>query len=258
MISSPDPGYPPTAYSPSTGYPGGDLDRRFGDLGFKDEDKHRHSRSGSVTGPGIYGPSGYAAGPTGYPSTRGNTYPGAGPPNRPPSRNASPNIRPGDITGPGVYSIPLRGEPIARSSSPFGAPAPILHTGGTYPRGHIMEGQPIRSRATTPVPGTVAGSGVTGFPQATVPISAPHASVPPGHHLTDQQQLAAPEAFSRPPNAAQLYTPFDTMKVSDMDDLQDTVNRMPLVLQPHDVYNEDWIRFIQVRRAVSESSSQSQ
>ena len=145
----------------------------------------------------------------------------------------------------------MRGEPIARSSSPFGAPAPLPGGGGgggVYPRGHIMEGKPIvRSRATTPVPGTVAGSGVTGFPQATVPITTSHSSAMPAPHPIDQQQLAAPEAFSRPLSNAQPYTPFETMKVHDMDDLQDVTHRVPLVLKPHDVYPEDWVRFIQVR-----------
>jgi hypothetical protein len=43
-----------------------------------------------------------------------------------------------------------------------------------------------------------------------------------------------------------LYTFFDTMKIQDMDDFYDNMPRMPKVLVPHDVYHEDWIRFIQV------------
>ena len=121
-----------------------------------------------------------------------------------------------------------------------------------------MEGHPIiRSRATTPVPGNVAGSGLTGFPQATVPVAAAHSTMAPIHHPAEQQQLAAPEAFSRPLPVAQPYAPFDMMKIGEMDDLQEVGNRMPLVLQPHDVYNEDWARFIQVRCTVFGSSSQS-
>jgi len=34
------------------------------------------------------------------------------------------------------------------------------------------------------------------------------------------------------------------MKISDMDDFMDVIPRMPLVLVPHDVYHEDWIRLM--------------
>jgi hypothetical protein len=57
-------------------------------------------------------------------------------------------------------------------------------------------------------------------------------------------QLAAPEAFSRPPNAAQPYTPFSVMRIQDMDKFYDQIPRMPLVLDTHDVYHQDWIRFM--------------
>jgi hypothetical protein len=65
--------------------------------------------------------------------------------------------------------------------------------------------------------------------------------------ISGEAQLAAPEGFSRPINAAQPYTPFETMKIQDMDDFLEHVPRMPLVLQPHDVYHEDWTRLMQVR-----------
>jgi len=57
--------------------------------------------------------------------------------------------------------------------------------------------------------------------------------------------LPPPEGFSRPPNAAQSYTHFDNLKVQDVDDLTETMPRMPAVLTTHDVYHEDWIRFMQ-------------
>ena len=66
-------------------------------------------------------------------------------------------------------------------------------------------------------------------------------------YYAEQHRLRTPEGFSRPINVAQLYTPFDMMKIQDMDEFVSHVPRMPLVLQPHDVYHEDWIRFIQVR-----------
>jgi hypothetical protein len=55
----------------------------------------------------------------------------------------------------------------------------------------------------------------------------------------DQGQLAAPEGFSRPINSAQAFTPFEKMKVQDMDSIVDNPPRMPAVLQPHDVYPAD-------------------
>lgn len=58
--------------------------------------------------------------------------------------------------------------------------------------------------------------------------------------------LPPPDGFSRPANLAQSYTFFDTMKIQDMDDFYENMPRMPKVLVPHDVYHEDWIRFIQV------------
>ena len=57
--------------------------------------------------------------------------------------------------------------------------------------------------------------------------------------------LPPPEGFSRPPNAAQSYTHFENLKVQDLDQLEKNIPRMPAVLTTHDVYHEDWIRFIQ-------------
>lgn len=61
------------------------------------------------------------------------------------------------------------------------------------------------------------------------------------------QMLPPPDGFSRPANLAQSYTFFDTMKIQDMEDFYENMPRMPKVLVPHDVYHEDWIRFIQVK-----------
>ena len=69
---------------------------------------------------------------------------------------------------------------------------------------------------------------------------------------TDPHQLPAPEAFSRPINAANSYAPFDNMKVVDMDDLYDAkVPKMPVVLTTHDIYPDDWKRCIQVRNSLT-------
>jgi hypothetical protein len=65
----------------------------------------------------------------------------------------------------------------------------------------------------------------------------------------DPQQLPAPEAFSRPINAANSFSPFDPLKVLDMDEVYDThwkLPKMPSLLSTHDVRPDDWKRCMQV------------
>lgn len=158
---------------------------------------------------------------------------------------SSPSMRPSDNSygsgGPGypgpMYPSPSRdqAELIARSTTPFGAPPPQV-----YPRGHVLEGQPMgvnnnnpRSRAPSPNP--------VPMPQGN---ASPNMSGKSLH--IEPQQLPAPEAFSRPINAANSYAPFDNMKVLDMDDLYEPkVPKMPIVLTTHDIYQDDWKRCIQ-------------
>lgn len=177
------------------------------------------------------------------------------------SNNPSPNMRSSEVpyaqtthSGyPGsTFASPPRGPvpiaPIARSTTPFGGPPPQI-----YPRGHVMEGQPIPqpSRATTPIPGVIPASGAGApytNPPSTYPGQRSSSPLPPGAALPpmeQQQQLPAPEAFSRPINAALPYTPFETMKIQDMDEFFDHIPRMPLALKPHDVHNEDWFRLME-------------
>jgi hypothetical protein len=127
---------------------------------------------------------------------------------------------------------PSRGPPL-RSTSPFPrAPSPYS---GVYPSGHVLEGQPLsRSRAPSPMPGP---------PSVAFPTSPRVPSFAAG---ADHPQLSTPEAFSRPANAAQSYTPFNTMKIQEMEQFFDQIPRMPLVLETHDVYHQDWIRFMNV------------
>ena len=75
-----------------------------------------------------------------------------------PYPNYSPNMRPSDLpTNLGYQGYPSRDQAdlVARSTTPFGAPPSQV-----YPRGHVLEGQPIvnnnnsRSRAPSPNPGT--------------------------------------------------------------------------------------------------------
>ena len=74
------------------------------------------------------------------------------------------------------------------------------------------------------------------------PYSTPAYQPPP---LQEEVMLPPPEGFSRPPNAAQSYSFFESLRVQDLDDLEKSMPRMPAVLTTHDVYHEDWIRFMQ-------------
>ena len=179
-----------------------------------------------------------------------------------PYPNYSPNMRPSDIshgsTNLGyqgsMYPSRDQAELVARSTTPFGAPLSQV-----YPRGHVLEGQPVvsnnnsRSRAPSPNPGTKHNFVCVSL------LTLLTGSMPQGHTsinmsgnspLTEPHQLPAPEAFSRPINAANSYAPFDNMKVTDMDDLYEAkVPKMPIVLTTHDIYPDDWKRCIQVRNS---------
>ena len=74
------------------------------------------------------------------------------------------------------------------------------------------------------------------------PYGTPAYQPPP---LQEEVMLPPPEGFSRPPNAAQPYTYFENLKVQDLDLLVENMPRMPAVLTTHDVYHQDWIRFVQ-------------
>ena len=165
------------------------------------------------------------------------------------------------------YGPPPPGAGMARSASPY-QPQP----GTVYPPGHVMEGRPVPqnrpiSRAASPAPPGAYGppSGYTtpaagygyaatggygavapGAPQYAV---APYpAGLSPTIPTAEQQpMLSAPEGFSRPTNLGLSYTRFETFKIQDMDDFYENIPKMPLVLQPHDVYHEDWIRLMTVR-----------
>ncbi|EGO01643.1 hypothetical protein SERLA73DRAFT_166188 [Serpula lacrymans var. lacrymans S7.3] len=188
-------------------------------------------------------PSPYAraASPYGRPPDRAPSpyarvaSPYARPPDRAPSpyaRAPSPYSRPPD-RAPSPYA--RAASPYARAPSPYRGP-PTGSVSGVYPRGHILEGQPIRpgSRAPSPMP-----------PPGTFPTASfTHSPRVPMASVSGEQQLAAPEGFSRPPNAAQSYTPFNIIRIQDMEEFYDQIPRMPLVLDTHDVYHEDWIRFM--------------
>ncbi|KAH9938477.1 uncharacterized protein B0H18DRAFT_1134039 [Fomitopsis serialis] len=176
----------------------------------------------------------YQAGP--LPRPVSPYLPGAIP--RPVSPYQNPMARP---VSP--YQNPM---PMARPVSPYqpgmqrtASPRPGMDV---YPRGHVMEGQPMRrggSRAPSPAPGYGAAPPTSSYPgMNTSAYSTPGYGAQPGGYGSQpggyggpasprmplmpgeqaQQMLSAPEGFSRPPNLAQPYTHFEMMKIQEMDD----------------------------------------
>ncbi|KAF8211394.1 hypothetical protein K438DRAFT_1807233 [Mycena galopus ATCC 62051] len=199
----------------------------------------------------------------GYPNTAAYPAQTAGAPYPAAYGNASPNMRPGESPHipytASAYANPNHSgaAPMARPTTPYGGPGAGLgggpggaasYGGGSaygatgqpvYPPGHIMEGKPIPG-ATPTIPHAVP-AGYQPFPQQ----QQQQQMGMPDPNAGDQGQLAAPDGFSRPINAAQAFTPFEKMKVQDMDSIVDNPPRMPAVLQPHDVYPSDWNRMMQ-------------
>jgi hypothetical protein len=162
------------------------------------------------------------------------------------SRSRAPSPNPMGGPGPGMYGQRAP-SPIPGSMPQYGgnrsrAPSPI--PGGVPPAQYA---QPLnRSRAPSPLPAPPPYSGQPGFSYSNALPRSPR--VGGGASLAQEPpMLPPPDGFSRPANLAQSYTFFDAMKIQDMDDFYENMPRMPKVLVPHDVYHEDWIRFIQVR-----------
>lgn len=233
---------------------------------------------------GAYGTRAYGAGQGyGQPTAYGGAPPARplsrqGSPYRP---NRSP--LPGESVLPNapVYGVPTTysdsgharrasgvdpyGRPV--SPSPYGG-APPHGAEGMYPRGHVLEGQSI---ARSPIPGArptstygvpgYAGSGASVGSGAMPPIVgyASGPSRPPSRLAGSNmpapfqdpaaagQMMAPPEGFSRPPNRSQPYTAFEPVRIQALDDIVDQMPRMPMVLVPHDIFHQDWIRFMTVR-----------
>jgi len=198
----------------------------------------------------------------GNPYSYGNSNPQTSGVNSYPSsqyHDQSPNVHPSEnpfgttsSSGyPTVYSSPAYGMSpsrkaveVAHSITPFGGPV--------YPRGHVLEGQPMpngssrppshpASRAASPNPGHFT------YPTGKSP-HMPVATIP-----GEPRQLPAPEAFSRPINAANSFAHFDMAKVQDMEEIYERAPKMPMVLSTHDIYPDDWKRCMQVRVLFSAS-----
>ncbi len=220
----------------------------------------RQSMSAGDERPGPYG-SPYQGGNTAY-----NSSPYAPPgalgyaasggkysPN--PSHGELPYVPPVANTYPGaVYSSSNRGgaDPIARSTTPLGSNAG--NSSQAYPRGHVMEGQPLypRSRPSSPMPGAAGGSGpyaqghgnyyepsgkTRSHSRPPSPRSGRASPYLPPAALAEAAQLPPPEGFMRGVNPNAVFSPFDTTKIQDMEEfvLTPYPPRMPAPLKSHDV-----------------------
>ncbi|KAG5644576.1 hypothetical protein DXG03_008150 [Asterophora parasitica] len=265
----PGPGYPPSPYSgygdsaasPSGGYAasGGsnysherkyssgagysDLDRQLGDLDLRDRDGRPRNEVGGGSRSRAASPNPYgAAAATGAAYGGGRPYSAAGY-----QRSASPNVRSteapfvppgGGGYPPSNYSTTRGTGAISRSTTPFGGPPK------TYPAGSLPGD---RSRAASPVPGGPPPGG----PYSSGAIGGGYqpqhgrASPNPVPFTGEHHQLAAPEGFVRPVNGSHPFSPFDIMKIQDMEKFWSKVPRMPPALATHDVFEEDWRRFMQ-------------
>ena len=160
------------------------------------------------------------------------------------SRAPSPNPMSGNpMTGVGAYG--------SRSRAPSPIPGGFAGPRSRAPSPNPNYGPPRpRSRAASPLPGAGPApyGAQPGYAQPSYPGGLPRSPLVGGGAVLEQPQpmLPPPDGFSRPANLAQSYTFFETMKIQDMDDFYDNIPRMPMVLVPHDVYHEDWIRLCQV------------
>ncbi|KAI0036020.1 hypothetical protein K488DRAFT_82460 [Vararia minispora EC-137] len=222
-------GYAPTSpYSSAYASPMADLERRL-----ENTDISRR-RSGVYADAVPPSPISTAANP-GYAPAAGYYPPGSSP-YRPPG--ALPGTYPGEV---------VPGHPRSRAPSPIpgaGPYGPRSRAASPVPPGTGFVPPHPRSRAASPMPPPYAGVGA-GYPPVGV---RPPASPRPGEAVLAagaDGRLPPPDGFVRPPNLAQSYTWFDLMKIQDMEAFYDVLPRMPLVLVPHDVYHDDWIRFMQ-------------
>lgn len=255
-------GYPPTSgYAQSGGYPvaptpqaGGMYPNEPGYTGTPAASggySSSYAPAGGEPYPRAASPYARAASPYGgprAPSPYGAGGPGAG------GYTVAPQPRSRAPSPVGMYPRSRAGSPvgvypraISRAASPVGG----IGGGGYIPRGNISRapspmGGPSPYGAPTP---SFPQPGIGGYPAGAGP--SPNMSTPAtlagsgGYGSPQAEQLAAPPGFSRPVNPSQPYTPFDTIKIQDMDDFMNNTPKMPLVLQPHDVYHEDWTRLMQ-------------
>lgn len=211
----------PTNYTASEA--GSDRPRSIsGNLGHRPE---------SYDATGRYGPPGPYGG-----SARSYSI---GPGHASPNIRASPNFRGGDLPYvPTTY--PNSNYPSSPASRP--ASAGIGRSASPFSPG-VPTGAYARSRPSSPMP--VPTIPASSYPATPISHTSPHMPVPSiPVDTAPVRQLAAPEGFSRPVNTANLFPPFDIMKLQDMDMFWSELPRMPPILKPHDIFVEDWDRLM--------------
>ncbi|KZV90519.1 hypothetical protein EXIGLDRAFT_770760 [Exidia glandulosa HHB12029] len=116
--------------------------------------------------------------------------------------------------------------PLGSSHSPIPYPAAAAHAYAT----HINSQDPSSAAGADPY-GARRASGVPFRPPSAAPAD-PAPSSPPGFH--------------RPPSSSHAYTPFEAFLIlDDLDGFYRETPHMPAALVSHDVFHEDWIRFMQ-------------
>jgi hypothetical protein len=202
--------------------------------------------------PGVYAnPNSRAPSPNPYANPNSAVYPrghimeSQPPGNQPPayaSQMPAPRSR-APSPNPGMYAAP--------TSNPYGVPHSAA---GPVPSPRVGAA-PLNYPLTAYQPHTPGYTASPATPGPPVVMSAAAAAgmasyrdnpIPAPQQAPDMTQLTTPEAFSRPKNMALPYTPFEPLKAQDMDEFAYVLPKMPMVMQTHDVYHDDWIRLMTV------------
>ncbi|KAL5530446.1 hypothetical protein ACEPAF_6704 [Sanghuangporus sanghuang] len=194
---------------------------------------------------------------------------GSGERSRPASVYGAPAAR--DRSRPNSMYAPER-SPYRRDTASL---QPAIGSDGVevYPPGHILAGQPVSgsgfASSRNPSPNQRAAAYRGGLGGASPRIGGMGSAISPrvgaglipgasprmgggaplagagGYGGPPDQLLPAPEAFNRPLNRAQTFTPFKDVRVQDLEELLDDVfHPMPPILSAHDVLPEDWGRLM--------------
>jgi len=257
------------------------LNRQLGDLDLNRESKvngPEHGRSSLYGPPGSAMPhgasyfTGYAASGHKYSPNPSGT---AELPFIPPGSKYSPNPgcatelpqfvpSSGDSSYPGsAFSSTARGhDAIAVSTNPYDVSSSSQQQ--VYPRSHVLEGQPMRSRASSPIPpiqgrpasacgrpyhdqaGTFGSHSPRPPPSPRMGGASPYF---PGSTLSAAGQQFLPR-FSRSINPNMSYSEFPTTKIQTMEEFLQVPQLpwLPSILKSHDVSSEDWLHLMNVSR----------
>jgi len=249
------------------------LNRQLGDMGLNRESKVNGPEHGRSTMP--YGASyftGYASSGHKYSPNPSGT---AELPFIPPGSKYSPNPGraaelPQFIPSSGNSSYPssafsstARGhDAIAVSTNPYDVSSSSQQQ--VYPRGYVVEGQSMRSRASSPIPpiqgrpasacsrpyhdqaGTFGSHSPRPPPSPQMGGASPHF---PASMLSAAGQQILPQS-SRSINPNMSYSEFPTTKIQTMEEFLQVpqLPRLPSILKSHDVSSEDWLHLMNVSR----------